>query len=113
VFLAYRQKQYAKRLVRQLLKSHAAIRARAPELTGASLYAEVLMHSRLVEPSRVGEMISQAEDSIDEWTTHKNKALGFREVVHFVLLSQFQGGSELGPVISFKNIVYSLVPADL
>ena len=112
MFVAIREKRFAKRVVRQLLKSYSAVRARNPDLSGQPLYREVLLESGLVEPSQVDDVLWQAEDSIDEWTTHSSKELGFREVVHFVVLSRYQAAGNVGTVVSFKQIVYSLVPAD-
>jgi hypothetical protein len=113
VFLAIKERRCAKRVVRQLLKSHSAISANNPNLSGEPLYREVLLHSNLVDPSDVNEILWQAEDSIDEWTTHSKRGLGFRQVVHFVVLSQYRAAGKLGTVISFKEIVYSMVSADL
>ena len=113
MFLAMKETRFAKRVVRQLLKSHAAIIAKDPGLSGEPLYREVLLHSTLVDPLNVDKILWQAEDSIDEWTTHSKKGLGFREVVHFVALSQYRAAGNVGTVVSFKEIVYSLVPADL
>ncbi|RLA25993.1 MAG: hypothetical protein DRQ63_08965 [Gammaproteobacteria bacterium] len=59
------------------------------------------------------EILRQAEDSIDEWTTHSEKGLGFRQVVHFIVLSQYHAAGNLGAVVSFKKIVYSMVSSDL
>ena len=113
MFLAMRETRFAKRVVRQLLKSHSAIIAKNPSLSGEPLYREVLLHTNLVDPSRVDEILWQAEDSIDEWTTHSKKGLGFREVAHFVALSQYRAAGNVGTVVSFKEIVYSLIPSDL
>jgi hypothetical protein len=113
MFLAMREKRFAKRVVRQMLKSYSAIRAENPSLTGEPLYREVLLHTELVDPSYVDETLWQAEDSIDEWTTHSGTRLGLRQVAHFVALSQYRLAGNLGTVISFKKIVYSLIPADL
>jgi hypothetical protein len=113
MFQAIRETRFAKRIVRQLLKSHAAINANNPDLSGEPLYREVLVHSSLVDSSRVDEFLWQAEDSIDEWTAHSKKGLGLRQVAHFVVVSEYRAAGHLGTVVSFKNIVYSLIPADL
>jgi hypothetical protein len=84
-----------------------------PGLSGEPLYREVLLHANLVDPSQVDEVLQQAEDSIDEWTSHLRTQLGLRQVAHFVALSQYRLAGNLGTVISFKKIVYSLIPADL
>jgi hypothetical protein len=113
MFLAMREKRFAKRVVRQLLKSYSAISSENPSLTGEPLYREVLLHTNLVDPSDVDEILWQAEDSIDEWTTHSRMRLGLRQVAHFVALSQYRVAGNVGTVVSFKKIVYSLIPADL
>jgi hypothetical protein len=113
MFLAIRERRYARRVVKQLLKSHSAVTAENSGLSGQPLYREVLLHSNLVDPSHVDELLWQAEDSIDEWTTHSGKRLGFRQVAHFVLVSQYRAPGNLGSVVSFKEIVYSMIPAEL
>ena len=113
MFLAIRETRFAKRIVRQLLKSHSAVSAKNPGLSGEPLYREVLLHTKLVDSSRVDEILWQAEDSIDEWTTHSDKGLGFRQVAHFVVMSQNRAAGNVGAVVSFKDIVYSLISADL
>ena len=113
MFLAFRERRYAKRVVRQLLKSLSAISAKNPNLSGEPLYREALLHTTLVDPSHVDEVLRQAEDSIDEWTAHSEKELGFRQVAHFVVLSRYRAAGNLGTVISFKEIVYSMISADL
>ena len=113
MFLAIRETRFAKRVVRQLLKSYSAVSAKNASLSGEPLYREVLLHTDLVDPSLVDEVLWQAEDSIDEWTTNSSKRLGFRQVAHFVVYSQYLAAGNVGTVVSFKEIVYSLIPADM
>ena len=96
-----------------MLKSHSAVSAGNPGLAGEALYREVLLHANLVDPSDIDEIIWQAEDSIDEWTTHSTTGLGLRQIAHFVALSQYRAAGNVGTVVSFREIVYSLIPADL
>lgn len=112
MFAAIREKRSAKRLIRRLLKSHAAIIAKDPGLTGDALYRQVLIHSQIVAPSHVDQLLWEAEDSVDEWTTHGQEGLGLRQVAHYVVLSQRAAGHE-GTVASIRSIVYSLIPADM
>ena len=113
MFLAFKEKRFAKRVVKRLLKSHSTISAEKTGLSSEALYREVLLHSQLVDPSLVDQILWQAEDSVDEWTTDAGKELGFRQVAHFVVLSQYRAAGHTGTVISFRDIVYSLIPADL
>ena len=113
MFAAIKEKRFAKRVVKRLLKSHAAIKTEKPELFGEALYKEVLLHAQLVDTSTVDQVLWQAEDSVDEWTTHAEKELGFRQVAHFVVMSQYRSAGHVGTVVSFKDIVYAMIPADL
>jgi hypothetical protein len=113
MFLAIKQRRFAKRIVRKLLKSHSTISTKNPDLSGEPLYREVLLQSSLVDSSLVDEILWQAEDSVDEWTTHSEKALGFRQVAHFVVLSLYRAEGNLGAVVSFKKIVYSGISPEL
>lgn len=113
MFLAIKEKRFAKRLIKRLLESHAIVSAEKPGLSGEALYREVLLHTQLVDPSRVDQILWRAEDSVDEWTTHAREALGFRQVVHFVVMSQYRAAGHVGTVVSFRDIVYSLISADM
>ena len=113
MFLAIKQRRFAKSVVKQLLKSYSTISAKNPDLSGEPLYREVLLHSELVDSSRVDEILWQAEDSVDEWTTHSEKKLGFRQVAHFMILSKYRAEGNLGAVVSFRKIAYSMISADL
>jgi hypothetical protein len=113
MFLAIREKWFAKRIVRKLLESHSAVSANNPSLSGEPLYREVILHTNLVDPSLVDDILWQAEDSVDEWTTDSSKKLGLRQVAHFVVYSQYLAAGNMGTVISFKEVVYSMIPAEL
>ena len=112
MFLAIKEKRFAKRVIKRLLKSYSAVSAEKPGLSGKALYREVLLHEQ-VEPLRVDQILRQAEDSIDEWTAHGRDGLGFREVAHYFVMSQHQAAGYVGTVVSFRGIVNSLIPADL
>ena len=113
MFEAMRERRFARRVAKQFMMSHSAVIARNPGLSGEALYGEILLHTGLVDPSRIDETLWQAEDSIDEWTTHAKATLGLRQIAHFVALSQYRAAGNSGTVVSFKEIVYSLIPADL
>jgi hypothetical protein len=108
-----RERLFASRIVKRLLKSHAAVRATRPELSGAALYREVLLHSGAVEPSQVNRWLADAEDSVDEWTAPGRQRLGLREVAHFLVMSRYHAKGKPGARISFGAIVNALVPEDL
>ncbi len=113
MFLAIKEKRFAKRIVRRLLKSHAAVSRENPDLPGRALYREVFLHSQLVDTSPVEQVLQQAEDSADLWTTSSMDVRGFRQFVHFFVVSQYQASGNVGAVVSFREIVYSMIPAEM
>ena len=113
MFLAFKEKRFAKRVIKRLLRSHSAVCAKKPDLSGMALYREVLLHTKQVDPSRADQILWQAEDSVDGWTDRAREGLGFRQVVHFILMSEYRAAGHVGTVVSFRDIVYSLIPENL
>ncbi len=113
MFLAFKERCFAKRAIKRLLESYSAVSAENPGLSDKALYREVLLHTQQVDHSRVDQILRQAEDSIDEWTARGRDELGFREVAHFFVMLQHQAAGYEGTVISFGHIVDSLIAADL
>ena len=113
MFLAIKEKRFAKRVIRRLLESHSAVSAERPDLSGKALYREVLLHTQQVDPSCVDQVLRQAEDSVDEWTSHTTEGLRFQQVVHFLVTSQYLEAGHAGTVVSFRDIVCSRIPDDL
>jgi len=113
MFLALKEKYFAKRVIRRLLESYLAVSAENPELSNKALYREVLLHTKQVDQSRVDRILQQAEASIDEWAARGRDELGFREVAHFFVMLQHHAAGYEGAVVSFGHIVDSLIPADM
>lgn len=113
MFLAFKEKRFAKRVIKHLLETYSAVSAENPGLSGRALYREVLLHTQQIDPLLVGQILKQAEDSIDQWTGGGREELGFREVAHFLALTQYQATGHKGAVVSFEQIVNSLIPANL
>jgi hypothetical protein len=112
-FVSLRERLFARRIVKRLLKSHAAIRAARPELSGTALYREVLLHSGSVDATQINRWLVDAEDSVDEWTAPGRQELGLREVAHFLVMSRYQHKGKPGATISFGAIVNALIPDHL
>jgi len=112
MFVAIKERRFAKRIIRRLLKSYAAVSDGNSAAPGEALYRDVLLHSELADTSNVDKIISQARDSVDLWTTSSLQGFGFRQIVHFVVMSQYRAAGHVGTVISFRDIIYAQVPAD-
>lgn len=107
------EKRFAKRLIKHLLESYSVVNVEKDGLSGKSLYREVLLHTQQVDPSNVDQLLWQAEGSVDDWTAPGREGLGFREVVHFLIMVQYKDTGQNGSVVSFRRMVNSLVPAHL
>lgn len=110
---AIKERHFAKKAVKRLLKAHSTISTVKPELSGKSLYREILLHAQQVDESRADAILREAEESIDEWTAPGRKELGFREVVHYFVFSQYLATGHRGTVVSLRSIIDALVPADI
>jgi hypothetical protein len=113
MLLAMKETHFAKRLTRRMLSSHSKVSARHPALSGKALYREILLHTQLVDPSHIDQTLSWAEDGAAEWGAHAKDGLGFRQVVLYVVTSKYRAEGHEGTVVSFRDIVYSLIPAGL
>jgi hypothetical protein len=56
MFLAIKEKRFAKRVIKRLMHSHSAVSAEKPGLSGNALYREVLLHSQQVDPLRADQI---------------------------------------------------------
>ena len=111
--LAIKEKQFSRRAVKRLLKSHSALLARKPDLSGKALYREVLLHNQQINPSYVDQILRQAEESVDERTAPGREGLGFREVAYFFVVSQYVAAGHVGTVVSLREVVDLLIRADM
>jgi hypothetical protein len=113
VFLAIKERRFAKRVTKRLLQSYSAVSAEKPDMSNQALYREVLLHTQQVDPPDVGRVLKQAENSVDAWTAYGREGLGLREVAHFFVMTQHQAAGHKGTVVSFGEIVNSLIPENL
>ena len=104
---------FARRAIRQLLNSHSAVRSEHPDLSGRALYRAVLLRGHAFDSGHADQILQEAEDSLDEWSERDTLVLDFRQVVHAFVVAKFLEAGHHGTVTSFKNIVDSLVPAEL
>ena len=111
--LAIREKRFSRRAVNRRLKSHSAVSAQTPDLSGKALYREVLLHNQQINPSYVDQILRQAEESVDERTAPGREGLGFREVAYFFVVSQYVAAGHVGPVVSLRGVVDLLIRADM
>ena len=113
MFLAIKEKRFAKRIIKRLLNSHSIVSNGNGDLSGKSLYRDVLLHAEYADVSSVDNILEQAHDSVELWTASTTQSFGFRQVVHFVVVSRYRASGQVGTVVSFRDIVFAQVSADL
>ena len=77
IFSAIKERRFAKRVTKCLLEWYSAASAEKPDLSDRALYREALLHTQKVDPQHVGQILKQAEDSVDEWTAGDGTDWGF------------------------------------
>lgn len=112
-FLALNEKRFAKRKLKELLDAYEAVSTQRPELAGNELYRAALLRTEQVDPARVDEILSQAEDSVDQWTSPGRTAMRLREVAHFFVTAQYIDSGRTGAIVSFRELVDALIPEHL
>jgi len=113
MLLEFREKRFARQTVRRLMHAYSSVRAASPDLSGKALYREVLLHTRQVDLATVDQLLSEAEDSVDDWTSPESNGFGLREVAHFFVMSQYLAAGHAGTVVSLRDIVHTLIPENL
>jgi len=111
--LAWRERRFAARCARELLKLHQGLSTRYPELKGKSLYRRVVA-ARLHDDDLAAEAVLQhAEQSFAIWPVER--ALNFRDVVHYLAVSQFMAlhGDAHWVYADMKRIVDAIIPHQL
>ena len=106
MFSAIKEKRFAKRVAKRLLNSHSVVSAGNSGLADQALYKQVLLHAKYADPSSVDEIMRQAQDSVDLWTTSTLQGFGFRQIAHFVIMSEYRSAGNIGTVVSFLSLIH-------
>jgi hypothetical protein len=85
--LACRERRFARRIGRELLKLYWIVSASHPELRGRGLYRTIVVSRTRADPESAEALLDHAEESFAAWPTRR--ALKFRDVVHFIAVSEF------------------------
>jgi hypothetical protein len=85
--LPWRERRFARRIGRELLKLYRTMSASHPDLRGRGLYRTIVISHTRVDPESAEALLDQAEESFAAWPSQR--ALKFRDVVHFIAVSEF------------------------
>jgi hypothetical protein len=85
--LPCRERRFARRISRELLKLYWIVSGDHPNLRGRSLYRTIVISRTRVDPESAEDVLDQAEESFAAWPTRRT--LKFRDVVHFIAVTEF------------------------
>ena len=83
----WRERRFARRVSRELLKLYRIVSAAQPDLRGRDLYRRIIIARSQADPAAADTLIDQAEESFASWPVPRE--VKFCDVVHFVVVSEF------------------------
>jgi hypothetical protein len=88
-FVGWRERHHAARTSRQLLKLHREVAANHPHLGGQELYRMIVMAHMGGTVQAADAVLARAAESFATWPVER--ALRFRDVVHYLAVSDYLG----------------------
>jgi hypothetical protein len=85
--LAWRERRFARRIGRELLRLYWFVSARHPDLRGRGLYRTIVISRTRMDTESAEALLEQAEESFAAWPTRRT--LKLRDVAHFIAVSEF------------------------
>jgi len=112
-FFAWRERRFAAACCQEMLKLYRSVVAVHPELTGTSLYRQIVMARNGASVSEADAVLGWAEQSFAAWPVPR--ALNFRDVVHYVAVQEFAVSHKNTRWIhaNLKWVVSAGIPYDL
>jgi hypothetical protein len=109
----WRERRFARRVSRELLKLYRTVAAGHPGLKGRDLYRKIVALRLHGDPASAEALIDQAEESFAAWPVAR--AVKFCDVVHFIVVSEFLASRGSSPWIhvNIGSEVASQIPHDL
>jgi hypothetical protein len=111
--LAWRERRFAAERSRQLMRLHGTVSTAHPGLAKAALYRRIVAARIGEDELAVERVLRQADESFASWPVPR--ALNFRDVVHYLVVSEFQALSPgaRGMQADIRPEVHAVVPVDL
>jgi hypothetical protein len=108
---AWRERRSASRCCRDLLQLYRVVAARHPELGGDGLYRQVVA-ARIGGDGGASAVVRRATESYATWPVER--ALTFRDVVHYLAVSEFMASHSASSVYTgIRRIVDASIPPEL
>jgi YHS domain-containing protein len=93
----WRERRFARRVSRELLKLYRIVSAAQPDLRGRDLYRRIIIARSRADPAAADMLIDQAEESFAAWPVAREVKFG--DVVHFVVVSEYLASHGTSPWI--------------
>lgn len=112
-FLAWREKRFAVRISGELLKLHAIVSSRHPNLAGRDLYRQIVAVHTGSDAASIDAVLEGAEQSFADWPAGRD--LKFCDIVNYLAASEFFASHQGNRWIQtdIKHIIAARIPRDL
>jgi YHS domain-containing protein len=113
ILFPWRERRFARRVSRELLKLYWIVSASHPDLKGRDLYRKIVIARTRADPEAAEALIDQAEESFATWPARRT--LMFCDVVHFLAVSEFLAshGNSLWIHANMGREIASQIPHNL
>jgi hypothetical protein len=107
------EKWYAWRTSREMLGWYQRVRGEQPQLTGKSLYQQIIVGRSGLDDEAARGVLRRANRRFCEWPFARK--LRFRDVVHYVVIDEYLQShiTNLGTHTDIGRVVARLIPHDL
>ena len=114
LFVGLRERRHAAKTSRELLKLYRRVASARPDLKKQELYQSIVMVHAGGTAAAADQVLARAAESFATWPVER--ALKFRDVVHYLAVSDYLASNEDGAAWTRENlgrIVALWVPASL
>jgi hypothetical protein len=108
------EKWHAWRTSREMLRWHQRVSVAEPQLTGGSLYKEIIVRRSGLDIEAARGVVQRARQSFCEWPSPRK--LRYRDVVHYVVMDEYMRShlTEFGGTYTdMRRVVASIIPNHL
>ena len=99
--LPWAEQRFARRVSNELLELYRTVSAKDARLRGRDLYRAIVMAHERDDPKSADALLDRTEESYATWPTRR--AVKFRDVVHYIAVSEFLASHAHGDALWIKT----------